>query len=167
MKAMDRQHLETPFCGSNWLKAWLGRWVSPKRVRQLVRIAGPWARYTGVPAAAGGRRGTGLSLSLEQREGHPSQPGVGRRHHPPAHDHGRARLRVVMDWTAATWLPADRSTLSPVLGASSECGRPCPRLETGELRRAARGIQHRPEPAPGFRLGRRFTVRKFTRVLQD
>ena len=44
MKAMDRQHLETPFCGSSWLKAWLGglgRQVSPKRVRQLVRTADP------------------------------------------------------------------------------------------------------------------------------
>ena len=44
MKAMDRQHLETPFCGSSWLKAWLGslgRWVGLKRVRQLVRTADP------------------------------------------------------------------------------------------------------------------------------
>ena len=58
MKAMDRQHLETPFCGSSWLKAWLeglGRWVGLKRVRQLAPIVGLWTRYTGVPAAAGVR----------------------------------------------------------------------------------------------------------------
>ena len=41
MQAMDRQYLETPFCGSRRMRAWLGRQgkdVNRKRVQRLMRI---------------------------------------------------------------------------------------------------------------------------------
>ena len=43
MQAMDRQYLDTPFYRSRRMKVWLARearWVSRKRVQQLMRIMG-------------------------------------------------------------------------------------------------------------------------------
>ena len=48
MRDMDRQYLETPFCGSRRMKAWLDRQgmsVSRKRVQRLMRDMGLRAIY--------------------------------------------------------------------------------------------------------------------------
>ena len=48
MQALDRQYLDTPFCGSRRMKVWLareGRCVSRKRVQRLMRIMGLRAIY--------------------------------------------------------------------------------------------------------------------------
>ena len=88
MQAMDRQRLETPFYGSRRMKAWLDRQgmpVSRKRVQQADAhhgAAGHLQASRRQPTCAGAQ---GLSLSVGKDQGHPSQPGVGRRHHLSAH----------------------------------------------------------------------------------
>ena len=87
MGEMDRQYLETPFYGSRRMKAWLERQgilVSRKRVQRLMRVMGPGhlPATQNQPTGAGS---AGLSLSVGEGRNHQTQPGVGRRHHLPAH----------------------------------------------------------------------------------
>ena len=85
MREMDRQYLETPFDGSRRMKAWLDRQgipVSRKRVqRLLMRVMGLRAIYRRPRTSQPAPEHRVYPSPGEERQGHPAQPGVGRRHH--------------------------------------------------------------------------------------
>ena len=65
MQALDRQYLETSFCGSKRMKAWLERraiQVSRKRVKRLMRVMALRAIYRHL-APAGRHRSVGSILT--------------------------------------------------------------------------------------------------------
>ena len=140
MQAMDRQYLETPFYGSRRMKVSLdrhGMTVSRKRVQRFMRLLGLRAIYrqprTSQPAA-----GTlGLSLPAEGSDDHPGEPGVGGRHHLPAHGPG-------------VLVPGGHHGLAqPVRGGLGIVQHSGDRLlcrgpDRGPRPRKARRIQHRP-----------------------
>lgn len=51
MTAMDLQDLETPFCGSKWLKARLGAWGHGQARRECGKWCGPRDPGRDIPAS--------------------------------------------------------------------------------------------------------------------
>ena len=91
MREMYRQYLETPFYGSRRMKAWLERRgisVSRKRAQRLMRTMGLRAIYRKPGASRPDSWGQSLPGPALEGQDHPSQPGVGGRHHLPAHGPG-------------------------------------------------------------------------------
>ena len=159
MQAMDRQYLETPFYGSRRMKASLdrqGMTVSRKRVQRLMRLMGLRAIYrqprTSQPAA--GRWVS--SLPAEGSDDHPGEPGVGGRHHLPAHGPG-----VLVPGGHHGLAQPKRSVAGLGIVQHSGAAGFCAEALTEALG------QGRPDGVFNTDQGSQFTSREFTQILQD
>ena len=155
MGEMDRQYLETPFYGSQRMKAWLERWgiaVSWNRVQRLMRVMGLRAIY---------------------RRPRTSQPAPGVRVYP--YLLGKAAItRPNQVWAAdITYLPMARGFLYPVAvmdwySRYVLSWRLSNTLEAGFCAEALMEAMDRGRPEVfNTDQGSQFTSQEFTQVLQD
>ncbi len=170
MGEIDRQYLETPFFGSRRMKAWLDRrgvGVSRKRVQRLMRAMGLRAIY----------RRPGTSRPAPE---HPVYPYLLRNVRitrpnqslPPRRRGCGRRTSPTCPWPGASSTWCGDGLAQPVRAGLAAIQHPGDRLLRrgaggGSYPGPARGVQHRPEPAPAKAGGSQFTSLEFTQVLQD